>query len=156
MVICEYLDEITPPPLHPPEPLRKALNRAWAEFSSELFVDLYRISLAEKREELEESGKSAREKLERLEERFGDGPFFNGPRFALVDAAFAPAFMRIALLEEIRPMGLLDGLPRMRRWSDALLERESVRSSVVPEFPGLLRDYLAASGSYLGGMATKG
>jgi len=66
-----------------------------------------------------------------------------------VDVAIAPAFMRLALLEEIRPLGLLDALPKVRRWSEALLGRESVRTSVVPEFPKLFRAYLAAGGGYL-------
>lgn len=154
-VICEYLDEITPPSLHPSEPLLKALNRAWIEFSSELFMDLHRMSLAEDPEKFDRGCRAAREKLERLEEQLGGGPFFNGPNFSVIDAAVAPAFMRIALLEGIRPVGLLGGLIKMQRWSDALLARESVRTSVVPEFPDLLRDYIAASESYLGREAAK-
>jgi glutathione S-transferase len=33
-VICEYLDEITPGSLHPPDPLERAHHRAWIEFGS--------------------------------------------------------------------------------------------------------------------------
>ena len=147
-VICEYLDEVHPPSLHPADPLRKAVNRAWVEFSSELFVDLYRLATAAEREAFETSRRAAREKLERLEGQVG-GPYFNGSGFSLVDAVIAPAFMRIALMEEVRPMGLLEGLPKVQRWSDSLLERESVRTSVVAEFIALFRDYLAAGGGYL-------
>jgi glutathione S-transferase len=148
-VICEYLDEVHPPSLHPADPLRKAINRAWVEFSSELFIDLYRLMHAGEREEFEERRRGAREKLERLEEQLGQGPCFNGPCFSLVDAAVAPAFMRIKLMEGIRPLGLLEGLPKVGRWSECLLERESVRNSVVPEFGELFRGYVAAGGSYL-------
>jgi len=148
-VICEYLDEVHPPSLHPADPLRKALNRGWIEFSSELFVDLYRLCMAEAREEMEQRRDEAREKLERLEAQIGEGPFFNGSRFALVDAAIAPAFMRLSLLEEMRHLGLLDGLPKVRRWSETLLGRESVRTSVAPGFSDQFRDYLVAGGSYL-------
>jgi len=148
-VICEYLDEVHPPSLHPADPLARAVNRGWVEFSSALFVDLYRLCTAEGKEEFEQRRGEAREKLERLEAQLGAGPFFNGPRFSLVDAAVAPAFMRIALMEEMHPLGLLDGLPKVRRWSEALLARESVRTSVVPEFVALFRDYLAGGGSFL-------
>jgi glutathione S-transferase len=119
------------------------------EFSSELFVDLYRLYTAGEEAEFEESRREAREKLERLEEQLREGPFFNGQKFALVDAAIAPAFMRIPLLEEFRPLGLLDRLPKVQRWSEALLGRDSVRTSVVPEFPQLFREYLAAGSGYL-------
>jgi glutathione S-transferase len=148
-VICEYLDEVHPPSLHPADPLRRAVNRGWIEFSSELFADLYRLSMAGDAEEFQQRCRAAREKLERLEAQLGEGPFFNGPDFALVDAAIAPAFTRIALLEEMHPLGLLDRLPKVQRWSRALLGRESVRASVVPEFAGLFRDYLVAGGSCL-------
>lgn len=155
-VICEYLDEVHPPSLHPADPLRRAVNRGWVEFSSELFVDLYRLYTTAKAEEFEQSRRDARKKLERLEEQLGEGPFFNGPQFALVDAAIAPAFMRIALLEDVRPLALLDDLPKVTRWSEALLERESVSTSVVPEFPDLFREYLDAGGGYLARGAGEG
>ena len=149
-VICEYLDEVTPPPLHPTDPLRKAVNRAWIEFASELFVDLYRLCAVSGREEFDGWRRSAREKLERLEGQLGEeGPFFNGLQFALVDVAFAPAFMRLALMEELRSMGLLASLPKVQRWSDILLDLEAVRTSVVPEFPELFRRYVTAGGGYL-------
>jgi glutathione S-transferase len=149
-VILEYLDEVTPPSFHPSDPLQKALNRAWIEFSSELFVDLHRTALAEDRAAFEAGRLAALEKLQRLEAQMGVGPFFNGPGFSLLDAAIAPAFMRMNLMEEINPLALLDGLPKVRRWSAALLERKSVRTSVVPEFRDLFREYLAADGGYLG------
>jgi len=63
-----------------------------------------------------------------------------------VNAAIAPAFMRLSLMEEVRPSDLIERLPKVRRWSEALLGRDSVRTSVVPEFPELFREYLAASG----------
>jgi glutathione S-transferase len=148
-VICEYLDEVHPPPLHPAEPLQKAVNRAWVEFSSELFAALYRLYLAGDATEFDQRRTDAREKLCRLEGELGEGPFFNGTTFSLLDAAIAPAFTRIALMEAIRPTGLLDHLPKVQRWSEALLARDSVRNSVVLEFADLFRGYLAANRSFL-------
>lgn len=135
MVICEYLDEVNPPSLHPSDPLRRAVNRSWAEFSSELFKSLYRLSSAEESEGFEQERSRTRKKLEQLEEQLGEGPFFNGPDFALVDAAIAPGFMRLELMEELRPLALFERLFKVKRWSDAVLSRESVRNSVVPELP---------------------
>jgi len=149
-VICEYLDETTPPSMHPPGPLAKAVNRGWVEFSSELLVDLYRLMHAGDLADFAQRCREARMKLERLEQQLGQGPFFNGPEFSLVDAAIAPAFQRISLLEAVRPLNLFKGLPKVGAWSQALLDRDSVRKSVVPEFPTLFRDYLAKGEGYLG------
>ncbi len=148
-VIAEYLDEVNPPSLHPQDPLKKALNRAWIEFASELFMDLYGMVRAEEEEKFRQKRAAARDKLERLEARLGTGPFFNGGDFALVDAAFAPAFMRIRLLEECSSQGLLEGLNKVGGWSTALLARPAVGDSVVPEFPRLFRDHLEQSQGYL-------
>src|SRR5512145_1650093 len=46
-VIMEYLDEVNPPSLHPADPLRKAHNRAWVEFSSSLFFCQYNMVMAQ-------------------------------------------------------------------------------------------------------------
>ncbi|MDH4275939.1 MAG: glutathione S-transferase family protein, partial [Gammaproteobacteria bacterium] len=45
-VINEYLDDITPPSMHPQDPLQRALNRAWIEFGSELIGTQYMLSIA--------------------------------------------------------------------------------------------------------------
>jgi glutathione S-transferase len=65
-----------------------------------------------------------------------------------VDAAYAPLFMRMALLEEWSPMGLLDDLPKMQAWSERLLARPSVVNSVVEELPQLYRGHISSSGGY--------
>jgi len=149
MVICEYLDEVNPPSLHPGPPLRKAENRAWIEFSSELFGDLHRLCLAKDAAECDQRRAVLRDKLERLEAQLGEGPYFNGPHLALIDVAIAPAFMRIDLVEQLRALGLLAQLPKLQRWSDAMLGRDAVSNSVVPEFAELFRNYLADNGSFV-------
>ena len=144
-VIAEYLDETNPPALHPADPLLKAKNRAWIEYASELFMGLYRFVTASQPGQCDNLQGELRLRLERLEGELGSGPFFNGPDFALVDACFAPFFMRLALVEEQQPMRLLKGLPRVERWSRALLARPSVRASVVEDFPELFADSLRQS-----------
>ena len=152
-VIAEYLDETNPPPLHPADPLARAKNRAWIEYASDLFMLLYRLLHAEDRATYGELHRTVRERLRRLEGELRSGPYFNGKDFALVDAAFAPAFMRIALLEETTGEALLDGLTALRRWSAALLERPAIRDSVVSEFPQLFAASLKDAGGYLAGRA---
>jgi glutathione S-transferase len=149
MVICEYLDEVNPPSLHPAASLRKAENRGWIEYSSELFVDLYRLCLAPDAAECDQRRATLRGKLERLEAQLATGPFFNGPDLALIDVAIAPAFYRLDLLQELQPLGLLAQLPKLQAWSAALLDRGAVRDSVVPEFRELFRDFLVSNGSFV-------
>ncbi len=73
----------------------------------------------------------------------------------MIDAAIAPAFFRLSLMESIRPLPLLEQLPKVRVWSQALLSRDSVSNSVVAEFSQLYRDNLADGESYLCNCATE-
>jgi glutathione S-transferase len=146
-VIMEYLDEVNPPSLHPQDPLRKAHNRAWIEFASTLFMAQFQMVMAKEKDGCEQAEAELRDKLALLEQQV-KGPMFNGNTFSLIDAAYAPLFMRLALLEEWAPMGLLDGLERLQQWSKGLLERPAVRDSVVEELPQLYRQHIAGSGGY--------
>lgn len=150
-VINEYLDETHPPSMHPADALRRAHNRAWIEFGSSLLVSQFEWNIATEQATLTQKENEIRDKLAKVEAQLGAGPYFNGPDFSLVDAAYAPAFMRLALIEEHRPLGLLDATPRVRAWSKALLAREAVRKSVVPDFERLYVDYLKSKNSLLAG-----
>ncbi len=146
-VIMEYLDEVNPPSLHPADPLRKAQNRAWIEFASTLIMAQFNMLMCKEKEDSEKAEQELRSKLAQLEQQV-KGPLFNGEEFALVDAAFAPIFMRLAMLEQWSPMGLLENLPKLKQWSEGLLARDTVKYSVVENLEELYRGMLSSSGSY--------
>ena len=59
------------------------------------------------------------EKLdEALARRGNDGPFFNGPKFSLVDAAYAPFLQRYFFLDRVRKLGHIERFPRLRGWAE--------------------------------------
>ncbi|WP_127478270.1 glutathione S-transferase family protein [Sulfurivermis fontis] len=147
-VIMEYLDEVNPPSLHPADPLRKAHNRAWIEFASGLLACQYNLTMAAAdAAAFDAQCTELCAKLAQLEQQIA-GPLFNGREFALVDAAFAPFFLRLDLLEGWHPLGLLRGLPKVSAWSQQLLQRPAVRDSVVPEFAALYREHIRGGGAH--------
>lgn len=137
-VIAEYLDEVYLPHLHPRDPLRRAHNRAWIEFSSNLLVEQFQMLMAPDRTTFDTAAGRLGASLDRLEAEMGDGPWFNGDSFSLADCAFAPLLMRISLMEPYLRLGLLAGRPRLREWSEALLDRDTVHQSVPEDFAALL------------------
>ncbi|MGD8939099.1 MAG: glutathione S-transferase family protein [Gammaproteobacteria bacterium] len=147
-VIVEYLDEITPPSLHPPDPFHKAENRAWIEYGSNLNMDQYGMLIAKDQVAYEEKYQAVRRDLQRLEQQLGEGPYFNGEQFSLVDAAYAPPLMRFELIERYYDFNLLKECPKLQAWQQALLGRECVKQSVVPEFNKLFRDAIRDAGGY--------
>lgn len=146
-VIMEYLDEVNPPSMHPANPLQKAKNRAWIEFASTLLMDQFAMATAKDEEGFNSKQQELINKLTQLE-AVVVGPLFNGDEFSLTDAAFAPFFMRLQLLEQRQPMGLLNNHAKLHHWSEQLLARPAVIESVVDDLPELYWGFIAASGGY--------
>lgn len=147
-VINEYLDEIHPPSLHPADPLRKAHNRAWIEFGSTLIVDQYQMMTAADDDAFDTHRRTVVKKLAQFETLLGEGPYFNGASFSLVDAALAPLFLRFEVLNGWHGLDVYDGLAKVPAWHRALLGRPSTRQSVTADFDDLLREYIREHGAY--------
>lgn len=149
-VIQEYVDEVTPPSLHPDDPLLKAKNRAWMSFGDELNMAMFKMAQAKSQSAFEEIRDGMLKKLHQLESVHSGKAFFNGADFCLIDAAYAPFFMRLDLMSLACGFSFLDELPKIKRWSDNLLAEDCVKSSVVTELPqmyvGMLKNI---DGSYL-------
>lgn len=149
-VINEYLDETIPPTLHPESPLRKAQNRSWIEFSSQCLNSFYNYALSQ----TETAGATLKQELTNSLNRFGKeiiGPWFNGNEFSLLECAVAPVFYRIKFLERKYKIHFsLDS--RTREYAEMLLERKSVKDSVVQEFDDLSNSYFVRKNSFLTGL----
>ncbi|QEP44597.1 glutathione S-transferase family protein [Ectothiorhodospiraceae bacterium BW-2] len=155
-VIMEYLDEISPPSLHPADPLQKAQHRAWIEFSSTLLMSQHGMIHAADSDMFTKAQQELKAKLATLEAQI-DGPLFAGESLHLIDAAAAPLFMRLNLLESWRPMALMADTPHTAQWAAQLLQREAVKQSVVPEFAELYYRFVTGNGSFGGSQfATEG
>jgi glutathione S-transferase len=136
-VINEFIDETHGPSLHSKDPLKKAFERAWIEYGSELLTSLYQLTLETSHKNMEDLRAEFFQDLVRLESVVSsEGPHFRGKEFSLVDAAYAPLFMRTVLSKK------LDQDP-------SLLQLSSVQNSVVPEFSDLYRSYCKEVGSLL-------
>jgi glutathione S-transferase len=137
-VIMEYLDEAFSPKLHPENLIEKAQQRGWMEFSSDLLVNTYQLLTAKTEETFTEQYASMQGKLARLESVLNKNPYFSGADFRLIDAAFAPFFMRISFVSQCKPLtDLYAQTPKVAAWCDALLTRPSVQESVVSDLADL-------------------
>jgi len=134
-VIQEYVDEVTPPSLHPEDPLIKAKNRAWMVFWDDLNMLMFKMAHAQSEQAFNELQETLIGKLKQLEGVHSGKAFFNGNTFNLIDAAFAPFFMRLELMAKASGLDFLSDVPKMQKWSDALLSESCVTSSVVKELP---------------------
>ena len=141
--IAEYLDETIAPRLHPDDPVQRAVNRAWTDY-----VPTFASSVTATGYAADEAAyKAAADKIpgafgqiERaLEKQSPAGPFFNGAKYSLVDAAYAPFLQRYFFLDRVKPLGVIDKFPRLKAWAQALIKRPSTHSFPEAEFEQLYR-----------------
>ena len=148
-VICEYLDEVTPRSLHPADPLEKAEHRSWIEFGSSVLDAIGGFYNAPDAEVFEGKRQRLADKFAWLEAHLGDGPYFAGPRFHLVDAVYGPVFRYFDVFDRIGDFGFFATTPRVRAYRAALAGRPSIREAVAADYPERLMAFLKRRGSYL-------
>jgi len=137
--IAEFLDEVVEPRLHPADPIKRARNRAWTDYTRDFASALSSIHYAKTREDMEAAVAEAPDVLEPVEnalahDRGNDGPFFNGAEMCLVDAAYAPFLQRYTFVDEVLKNDVLKDFPRIAAWRDALLADERVTKAVPSNF----------------------
>jgi glutathione S-transferase len=144
-VICEYLEDVYPPALHPKQPLQRAQHRAWMEFGSNVLNAIGAFysaaddtALLAKRDEL--CTKFAL--LERELAQRAAGPYFEGAQFSVVDAVFGPVFRYFDVFDQIEDFGFFTHSPRVSGWRTQLAMRPSVQQAVAADYPSLLTGFL--------------
>ena len=148
-VISEYIDEVFKPQLHPSDPLIKAQNRAWIEYTSPLYMGTFNIIMAKKKEDMEKAREEFSKSLGGLNDAKQKQPWFNGADFSLMDISAAPIFTRTKFIKEYCQLDLLKDFPALQQWSNDLLMRQTVKDSIVDDFDELLLARMKANESYL-------
>lgn len=154
-VIADYLDETHPPALHPADPLERARHRAWIEVASALLNRIWQLYTARDEAGFERQCTQLAQQFLQVEHALGDGPWFAGTAFSLVDAAFAPVFRYFDVFDNFWPGQIFDEAPRLRAWRRALARRPSVRHAVHEAYPRLLRDFVERQSGVLGELSAR-
>jgi glutathione S-transferase len=101
-------------------------------------VAMSSIHYSKSKEEMEQAVADAPEKLAKiegaLEGRGNDGPYFNGPDLALVDAAYAPFLQRHLFVDRVLKNKVIDNYPLTKAWAETLLADERVTGAVPDNF----------------------
>lgn len=156
-VINEFLDEVTPGRLLPEDPVERAHARSWIAFGTETMFLLRDLTTAKDEAAFAEVASALDGRIGFLERSLGDGPWFAGRAFSLVDTAFASFFRLLTWQEQYRP-GLLDGdrHPRAAAWRRALLALDAVRDCVTPDYDELNEALMRRRQGYFAGLLPGG
>lgn len=153
--ILEYLEDTQSPPLHPTAAIERAQHRGWIEFGSAVLNDIAGLYNAREVEAFDKKVAALEAKFAQLERQLGEGPFFSGSAFTLVDAVFAPIFRYFDTFDEIADFGILRGKEKVNAWRAELAERPSTKQAVSASYPDLLRAFLLNRDSHLSQLMTR-
>ena len=150
VVICEYLNETqVGVSMYPDDALLRARHRAWIEFATQTFAEGWQFLHAKDVETADARRTSFSDRLSKIEAELGDGPYFAGADFGLVDAVYAPLFRYFGIIDAAVADPIFASLPRLTAWRAALAERPSVRNAVIGTYPDLFRDHLSQQGAMI-------
>ena len=155
--IAEYLDETIQPRLHPEDPIQRAVNRAWTDYVPTFAEGGTGAGYAPTEDGYNKAIAKVPVAMERLEKALatqGAGPFFNGAKFSLVDASYAPFLQRYYYLDRVRKVGAIEKFPRVQAWAKALFARPTVHSFPEVEMEQMYREGLARRKSWLSQFVT--
>ncbi len=157
--IAEYLDETAAPRLHPEDPIMRARNRAWTDYVTTFASAISQAAYSDTEEQFAARTAKIAEPFGKLEEalakRGNSGPYFNGPKLSLVDAAYAPFLQRYTFLDRLRPLGIIEKYPLLAAWRDALLAAPAVKASTVPEIEDAWRENMIINKRWLAKFVTQ-
>jgi glutathione S-transferase len=152
-VIAEYINDMNGAGLLSAEPLERASQRAWMEFASQTIGNIGQYYSAPDQKALEMAATQLSAKWQKLETILGNGHWFSGDKFSLVDAAFAPVFRYYETLEQLTNIEYFSDLPKVSAWRRVLASRPSVQKAVGHDFGERLLDFFANRDSVIGRLA---
>jgi glutathione S-transferase len=143
MAICEYLNETQRGiSLYSDDALSRAQQRAWAEFGGAVLADAWQFLNAKDLAIAGEKKVSLRDKLQQIEGKLDQAPYFSGSAFGMVDAVFAPVFRYFDWLVPAVSDSIFENLPRVSAWRASLANRPSVLSAVGDAYAERFRQHL--------------
>ena len=148
-VISELVDELKTPRLLPRIKLERARHRCWIAYSQQVLAAQMSLYAAPTRKRFTDRLKTLGESLGCLEQALSAGPYFGGDHFSLVDAAYAPFFVRARIMETEDPRLAALVPESLRAWGQALVDRPSVQASIPHGFPRIYRAFIRGKGSWL-------
>jgi glutathione S-transferase len=157
--IAEYLDETASPRLHPEDPVARARNRAWTDYVPTFASAVSDTAYSDSEEEFTAKAAKLAGPFGKLEEALGKrgnaGPYFNGPKFSLVDAAYAPFLQRYTFMDRLKPLDVIEKYPRLAAWRDALLAAPAVKASTVANIEAVWQENLILRKRWLAQLVSK-
>jgi glutathione S-transferase len=148
-VILEYLEDTRGPHLHPAHPLARARHRGWIEFASAVLDDIAGLYSASDAALFEAKRRRIAGRFDQLEAALGQGPWFAGERFHLMDGVYGPVFRYFDVFERFVALRLFEERPKLEAWRAQVSARPSVVGAAPQDYAERLLDFLRRRASHI-------
>ncbi len=146
-VINDYLNQISDGRLLPKDSLHRAICCCWIEFCSTCISNFMSMINAPTKIDFYKACDTLLNNLRILEQQVDkDGPYFTGDQFTLVDSTYAPLFLRMQHLAKIINFYEPEELPKIKNWSENLLDLDAVQDSIIGDFSKLFHTFIQKIG----------
>jgi glutathione S-transferase len=146
-VICEYLNDTANGELLSVNSLNRAQQRSLVEFAGECQMAFAGLLAAPNEEKFNQGKAGLLKKFGWLEGQVDEnGPLFADADLSMVDIAFAPLFLRLQHLQKVVSIFTPDDLPKISRWSEAVLRQKAVQESVEGDFSMIFKMVVGSRG----------
>ena len=153
--IVEYLDETTGAPISANDPVKKAQDRAWSYLAAKHYLVQCSAQRSPDEQTLEEGRAKLGTAFAKIEARLGEGPYFDGDTWGMVDIAWLPLLHRAAIIEHYTDFDFLEAFPKVKRWQEAVLAVGITEKSVSEDFESRFTAFYLADTTHLGQLAKK-
>ncbi|KAF6255414.1 glutathione S-transferase [Scenedesmus sp. NREL 46B-D3] len=137
LVCNEFINDLPGPSLLPEDATQRGRARLVIDqFGAKFGSAFGRVIFSASAEDAAPAAKDLSAALTWLEgQASSSGPFIMGAELTLVDAALAPFYVRLQVLEKLGLYSMPDGLPKLSAWGEAVMAHPAVAGSVCPPDP---------------------
>jgi glutathione S-transferase len=155
--ITEYIEEAYGAPhLHPSDPFVKARHRAWIELASANYLVQCATQRSPTAADLDTNAAKLSMAFSKIENVFGESPYFAGSTPSIVDATWFVLLHRAHIIEQCTGFDLLADFPKTKRWQGALLAVDALMKSAPDGFMEEFVNFYLNEKTYLGGLMQHG
>lgn len=150
IAICEYLEEAFPEnPLHPQDPLTKALHRGWMEVSSGILSGTFGMIFSQNQHEFEVKKAEVMLRIAAINKYFKFVPYLEGEKFSLADACMASALKPLTFIDGKFTLGIFDLDRNAAAYTENVVARGSLHKSLSEDYEELFKDLIKRKKSHL-------
>lgn len=133
--INEYLNEYGSGSLHSEDPIEKAKDRYWIEYSADILNTLRDIFTARDNDAFEQAMDTLFKLFQAVENHLdANSNYWRNQHYTLVDGAFLPAFSLLFHFDYFENHPIWDKFPKTLFWAKSLLNTDYHRDSICPNY----------------------